>query len=491
MTVLEAADRPGGAVRTEELTLPGLPPRHVLLGLPGRRRLAGVRAHAARPRTASVGAPGRLLRAPAARRRRAAVLYRDVDATAASLDAAARRATATRWARSSAPFLEHFDAVRGDDALRLPAARRPAAAAAAPARCATLELRARCCPARRSGSASGCSAPTARARGSTAPPMHGDAPPDGAGSAIAAVLPEPARPRGRLAEPARRRRSADRRARRLPGRARRRDPRPARASSGSTSRGGRVDRRARSRAASSSPPPIVIADVMPHALLRLAATLAGWYRRRCSASVPGPATLKLDWALDGPIPWANRGGPRRRAPSTSAAARTSSLARIAAVGARPAERPFLLLGQQTVADPTRAPAGKHTAWAYTHGPQEASTGRASPTGTSSASRRRSSASRPASATSSSPATCSARRPRGPQPQPRRRRRRRRQLPARQVVFRPAPALSPYRTPLRGLYLGSAATFPGGAVHGVPGDAAAHAALAERERVVTRRSARPG
>ena len=49
---------------------------------------------------------------------------------------------------------------------------------------------------------------------------------------------------------------------------------------------------------------------------------------------------------------------------------------------------------------------------------------------------------------------------------------------RQVVFRPVPGLSPYRTPLRGLYLGSAATFPGGAVHGVPGDAAARAALAD-------------
>jgi phytoene dehydrogenase-like protein len=47
---------------------------------------------------------------------------------------------------------------------------------------------------------------------------------------------------------------------------------------------------------------------------------------------------------------------------------------------------------------------------------------------------------------------------------------------RQAVFRPLPKLSPYATPLRGLYLGSAATFPGGAVHGVPGDAAARAAL---------------
>ena len=48
----------------------------------------------------------------------------------------------------------------------------------------------------------------------------------------------------------------------------------------------------------------------------------------------------------------------------------------------------------------------------------------------------------------------------------------------QVIFRPLPSLSPYRTPVRGLYLGSAATFPGGAVHGVPGHAAARTALAE-------------
>ena len=50
---------------------------------------------------------------------------------------------------------------------------------------------------------------------------------------------------------------------------------------------------------------------------------------------------------------------------------------------------------------------------------------------------------------------------------------------RQAVFRPVPSLPQYRTPLAGLYLGSAAAFPGGAVHGVPGDAAARAALRDR------------
>jgi phytoene dehydrogenase-like protein len=46
----------------------------------------------------------------------------------------------------------------------------------------------------------------------------------------------------------------------------------------------------------------------------------------------------------------------------------------------------------------------------------------------------------------------------------------------QLVLRPVPSLSPYGTPVRGLYLGSASTFPGGAVHGVPGAAAARLAL---------------
>ena len=131
-----------------------------------------------------------------------------------------------------------------------------------------------------------------------------------------------------------------------------------------------------------------------------------------------------------------------------------------------------------VADPTRAPEGKHTAWAYTHGPQQGVDWAASRRRTSSSAwRRRSSASRPASATASSPATCSA---------PADLEARNANLVGgdvgggsyrlRQVVFRPVPKLSPYRTPLKGLFLGSAATFPGGAVHGVPGDAAARAAL---------------
>ncbi len=48
----------------------------------------------------------------------------------------------------------------------------------------------------------------------------------------------------------------------------------------------------------------------------------------------------------------------------------------------------------------------------------------------------------------------------------------------QLLFRPVPSLKPYATPLRGLFIGGASTFPGGAVHGVNGHAAARAALRE-------------
>jgi len=142
-------------------------------------------------------------------------------------------------------------------------------------------------------------------------------------------------------------------------------------------------------------------------------------------------------------------------------------------------RPFLLLGQQSLADPSRAPAGKHTAWAYTHGPR---------IGIDWASELEAEVERiEAQVERFAPgfrALILARHLMGPGELERRDS----NLVGgdvgggsyrlRQVVFRPVPGLSPYRTPVRGLYLGSAATFPGGGVHGVPGDAAARAALAD-------------
>jgi phytoene dehydrogenase-like protein len=223
----------------------------------------------------------------------------------------------------------------------------------------------------------------------------------------------------------------------------------------------------------------VVADVMPHALAAMTGdALPGAYRRLLHRYRYGPATVKVDWALDGPIPWT---APAVRGAGTVHVGGGED--EIVATMARSAhglpERPFLLLGQQSVADPTRAPEGRHTAWAYTHGPQrgvdwdaeldrhveriEAQVERYAP---------------------GFRARILARHVLGPADLERRDR----NLVGGdvgggsyrldQVMFRPVPSPSPYRTPLPGLYLGSAATFPGGAVHGVPGDAAARAALAD-------------
>jgi phytoene dehydrogenase-like protein len=85
--------------------------------------------------------------------------------------------------------------------------------------------------------------------------------------------------------------------------------------------------------------------------------------------VVGAATVKVDWALDSPIPWAN---PEVVGAGTVhvGGGEHEFLASVSQARDGVATNPFLLLGQQSVADPTRAPEGKHTAWAYTHGPQD-------------------------------------------------------------------------------------------------------------------------
>jgi phytoene dehydrogenase-like protein len=227
---------------------------------------------------------------------------------------------------------------------------------------------------------------------------------------------------------------------------------------------------------------LVVADVMPAALLAMVGdALPGTYRRLLRRYRYGPATVKVDWALDGPIPWLS---------AEVAGAGTvhvgggedEVVATMKQSAAGLPERPFLLLGQQSVADPTRAPEGKHTAWAYTHGPQR---------GVDWAAELDAHVARiEAQVERYAPGfrdRILARHVLGPAHL----QRRDRNLVGGdvgggsyrldQVVFRPVPSLSPYRTPIAGLYLGSAATFPGGAVHGVPGDAAARAALAAARR----------
>ena len=138
---------------------------------------------------------------------------------------------------------------------------------------------------------------------------------------------------------------------------------------------------------------VVLADVVPAELRRIA-RLPERYDRALGRYRHGPGAFKLDWALDGPIPW--RAPSARRAATVHLGGTFDEIAaseRGAWTG-RPVERPFVILAQHTLFDPSRAPEGKHTAWAYCHVPNgwRRRHDRAR-------SRRRSSASRRASASS--------------------------------------------------------------------------------------------
>ena len=232
---------------------------------------------------------------------------------------------------------------------------------------------------------------------------------------------------------------------------------------------------------------LVLADVMPRALLAMTGeALHGWYRSGLLRFRQGPATLKLDWALDGPIPWA---AAKARGAGTVhiGGDEASTLASLAQSHVGLTERPFLLLGQQTIADPSRAPDGKHTAWAYTHGPASRASELASERYVEAVEQQ---------VERFAPGfrkLILARHVLGPCELEERNRNLVHgdvgggSYSGLQSVFRPLPALSPYRTPVDGLFLCSAATFPGGAVHGVPGDSAARAAL----RTLRRRGSSSG
>lgn len=110
-------------------------------------------------------------------------------------------------------------------------------------------------------------------------------------------------------------------------------------------------------------------DTSPRALVQIAGeALPASYRRRLLAFRYGPGVFKLDWALDGPIPWRD---PRIGQASTvhlgGPLTQLAAAERLMFDGRHP-ERPFVLLCQQTRQDPTRAPPGRHTAYAYAHVP---------------------------------------------------------------------------------------------------------------------------
>ena len=110
-------------------------------------------------------------------------------------------------------------------------------------------------------------------------------------------------------------------------------------------------------------------DVTPRQLIDLAGDrLPGRYRRGLEHFRYGPGICKVDWALDGPVPW--QAEHCREAVTLHVGGTFAEVARSEAdvAAGRHPERPFCLVTQPCVVDPTRAPAGKHTLWAYCHVP---------------------------------------------------------------------------------------------------------------------------
>jgi phytoene dehydrogenase-like protein len=113
----------------------------------------------------------------------------------------------------------------------------------------------------------------------------------------------------------------------------------------------------------------VLLDVTPRQVLALAGhRLPARYRRGLERFRYGPGVFKLDWALDGPIPWTAPECARAGTVHVGGSFEDILAAEAAVADGRHAERPFVLLAQPTVCDPGRAPEGKHTVWAYCHVP---------------------------------------------------------------------------------------------------------------------------
>lgn len=223
----------------------------------------------------------------------------------------------------------------------------------------------------------------------------------------------------------------------------------------------------------------VIATTSPASLLELLAPgcLPGRLERRLRRWRYGLGTLKLDYALAAPVPW--------RAPHARAAAVvhvggpleeiTASLDQ--ASNGRLPDRPALVVGQQSLHDPSRSPRGQHTLYVYARVPQHVTGGdgdiaapverqleRFAP-GFRELVRGRSIRT-PEMLEAENPSmrggdlasgSCE---------------------PDQQLIFRPAPSLCRGRSPLPGLYIAGAWVHPGPGVHGVSGHAAANALLAD-------------
>ena len=217
---------------------------------------------------------------------------------------------------------------------------------------------------------------------------------------------------------------------------------------------------------------VILFDVTPRQLLRICGDqLPSRYQERLSRFTYGPGVYKVDYALDGPVPWQ---APECRQAGTvhvgGTFAEIAQAEREACDGVVP-ERPFVLVAQASMFDSTRAPEGKHTLWAYCHVPHgssvsmaervEAQIERFAPGFRDRILARHTMDSielekKNANLVGGSIDGGSAN--------------------LRQLLARPVLSPTPYRIPVPGWYLCSSSTPPGGGVHGMCGYYAAQTAI---------------
>jgi phytoene dehydrogenase-like protein len=220
--------------------------------------------------------------------------------------------------------------------------------------------------------------------------------------------------------------------------------------------------------------PAVLLDTSPRALLSMAGgRLPAAYRWAVERYKYGPGVCKLDYVLSDPVPWTHPDVRRAGTVHVSGTLEETVAAESAPAAGRPAEKPFVLVVQPSVVDPTRAPAGRHVLWAYVHVPHgspvdmsaaaEAQIERFAPGFRDTIVARRVTTAPQMQA--SNPNEIGGEISNG--------------VPSLwQMMARPVPRWNTYRTPLRGVYLCSAATPPGPAVHGMCGDNAARVVLGD-------------
>jgi phytoene dehydrogenase-like protein len=220
--------------------------------------------------------------------------------------------------------------------------------------------------------------------------------------------------------------------------------------------------------------PAVLLDTTPEAFLDMAGDRVNeGYRRWVSRYHHGAGVFKIDWILSEPVPWANPDVRRAGTIHVAGTLEETIAGEQAPNEGRLTDRPYVLAVQPTVADPTRAPDGGHIFWAYVHVPHgsdadmteaiENQVERFAPGFRDTVVAR---ATKTAVQMEQwNPSYLGGDISNG-------------QATLRQMLARPVPRWNTNKTPVRGVYLASAATPPGPAVHGACGDNAAKVALRE-------------